>query len=320
MIFKSETPKIWSRLKNIMRSIFLVLTLIPTVLGFGAVPLVLASHKLVRGLRSQISNPLARQNAETATNLLKQLITECSSDEYIIIDMPGLVYSDLIDSKIDNWPFLTKYLKLASTNFGLSFVNEELDLNYVRDYIVTNCEAEILKADVNDDNTINYIDIRTKVITIKFNELSQDPSERSTQIFKNDEFIRKIIRKLPSPHYTIIITSSVLLEIHHIPQHVIDSRPHKYALFNKLINDERRNNEVELHNMYRKIEPHWIAPRHSNDVYLRNKNSDKVKFLDYAVWMKHEKLIMTVILMILTVMLIKLNKLFVNLTHKVKLP
>ena len=57
--------------------------------------MLVASHKLVRGLKEEInpSNTLPH-NVTSVTNMLK-LITECSSDAYLLINQPGLTYADL---------------------------------------------------------------------------------------------------------------------------------------------------------------------------------------------------------------------------------
>ncbi|CAH6720291.1 protein Big1p [[Candida] jaroonii] len=291
--------------------------------GFHASPLVVSSHKLVKGLKTFLPEPISRHDVEDVTNMLKHLITECSSDEYVILDIPGLRYDDLNDKKRENWPFLSKYLSIASSDVGLPFVNGVIDLNFIKDYIVHNCDAELLTANVEDENSINYIDTRTKVIYMKFNDLNEeDKFIRTDQIFKIDEFVRRIIRKLPSPHYSIILTSSKTSEITPIPMDMMRSEPGTYGVFNSIIYDARRNNEVELNSNYKVAEPLWIDRPNPLTKYLLEKEKSLVKFLDYDLWMKNEKLIMTMILMILTIMMIKMKKLFDSFapSRKEKLP
>lgn len=306
-----------------MKAFFLICTLlfICAVESFEAVPLLVSSHRLVRGLKDELDGTAftTRQLPHVATNMIKRLVTECSSDEYVILDIPGLRYDDLNEYKKEDWPFLTKYVSMSSTVVGLPWVNDVLDLDHLENYIVNTCDAELLTADNEDEESVNYIDARKKVIHIKFNDLSEeDKFERVHQIRKDDEFIRKIIRKLPSPHYTIILTSSKKLPIHPAPQSVVDSMPKKFNLFNSIVNDPRRANEVELNDRFHVPEPNWNPNKNTNHRYLRNKKKNDIKFLDYELWLKNEKLLITVFIMILSIFSMKILQLFNRIINNIK--
>lgn len=293
--------------------LFLLLFLLNVniVNAIDVVPLLAASHRLVKGLKQELrgQNPLKRQDGQAVTNMLKRLITDCSSDAYLILDMPGLTSKDMKDKNAENWPFLTKYLSISSTVVGVPFVQEVIDLNHIKEYITTTCQAEVMHANIEDEGSIDYIDVRKKIIDIQFNALDQLP-DRSRQIQLNDEFIRKIIRKLPSPHYTIILTSTVKQYMDPIPQVVIESEPRYYGIFNDIVDHPNRQQEIELNNPYRDVPPHWIENKNTNNRYLANKQKDVVKLLDYELWMKHEKLIMTIVIMIVTIVMVRVKKLF----------
>lgn len=296
-----------------MNKIIVITFLISIVQCIDVVPLMVASHRLVRGIKQELKeqNPLGKQDGPTVTNMLKHLITQCSSDAYVILDMPGLNVYDMNDDQQHNWQFLRKYMSISSTVLGVPYVKDVLDLDHIKEYISTTCDAELMNANIEDDQSIDYIDARKKIISIEFNDLNQyDKFERINQINRNDEFVRRIIRKLPSPHYSIILTSSTKSSLPPIPQVVIESEPDSYGIFNQITNHPSRQQEVELNNPYKREDPHWNEDRNTNKRYLHNKQQDQVKVLDYELWMKHEKLIMTIIIMIMTVGMIRLKKLF----------
>lgn len=280
---------------------------------FELTPLVVSSHRLVKGLKQELEdqNPLERQGSVAINNMLKRLITECSSDAYVILDLPGLTFQDVNDFSTDNWPFLSKYFSISSTVVGVPYMNEIIDLDHIKDYIGTTCQAELMTANIEDENSIDYIDTKKKIINILFNRLDpEDKEERNNQIQLADEFVRKIIRKLPSPHYTVILTSSIKSSINFVPQAMVESNPAFYGAFHEIMTHPHRLLEIELNNPYRKVEPHWNEEKNTNMRYLANKKQDVVKFLDYELWMKHEKLIMTIVIMVVTIGMIRVRKLF----------
>lgn len=279
---------------------------------FNAVPLAVASHRLVKGLKNELPEikPSTRYNGQEVTNMLKRLITDCSSDGYVLIDIPGLKVYDINDYSLGNWNHLGKYFSMASTVMGLSFINDVLDLEYLKQYIITTCDAEPLDISMGGNTNAHYIDTRTRAISIKFDHLSEDHHIRQEQIKKNDQFIREVIGKLPSPHYTIILTSSEKAHIEPVPPSAFNNYPQNHGVFNKIANHISRAQEIEFNDKYMPVEPHWNENKNSNQRYLENKKKDEVKFLDYELWMKNEKIIMTITLMVMTVFMIKLKALF----------
>lgn len=159
------------------------LFIINYVFCFNVVPLAVASYSLVKGLKDELPEikPSTRYTGEEVTNMLKRLITECSSDGYVLLDMPGLKVSDINDRSLGNWNHLGKYFSMASTVMGLSFIDDVLDLDYLQQYIITTCDAEPLNINADDNTNLNYIDIKTRSIKIKFDQLSDDQRQEKNK-------------------------------------------------------------------------------------------------------------------------------------------
>lgn len=121
--------------------------------------------------------------------------------------------------------------------------------------------------------------------------------------------IRKIIRKLPSPHYSVILTSDKLTNYHYTPESVIEDTPEKFQIFSDIVHDPSREFDIERHDMYQQVEPDFRAPRHTNDRYLRNKKKDEIHLFNYELWKKNEQLIMTIAVMIIGLLFLKFTQL-----------
>ncbi|EMG49778.1 hypothetical protein G210_5392 [Candida maltosa Xu316] len=242
--------------------------------------------------------------------MLKKLITQCSSDAYLLINLPGLTYTDLTStpSNIASWPFLRKYMYMASTLIGLPRMESTLDLDFLEQYIINTCEAETINVLHDDDNeVVEYFDIRKRVIRIDLSPLDQhDMDRRQGEILNYDQLIRKILRKLPSPHYSIILTSLDPGIVHPVPKVIMEGDPGGFSIFSDILDNPLHNGEVEKNDNFHKVEPNWNPIRDSNDRYLRNKKLDEIKVLDYELWVKNEKLITTIFVMILSIFMMKI--------------
>ncbi|CUM63145.1 uncharacterized protein PRCAT00000712001 [Priceomyces carsonii] len=304
------------------KQIVLLVLMAVRCLGFQAVPLVVASHTLVKGLREEVDlSNLKIHNISSANNMVKKLITECSSDEYILIDQPGLTYTDMTVDKSGNWPFLRKYFELSSTLVGLPWVEKPLDMDFVEKYIIKNCEAETIEVvHENEDEVSNYIDTRKKVIKISLGELPLSSPEREEEIRQHDALARKIIRKLPSPHYTIILTSSLSLNIHPIPDFILERDPKLIEPFDDIINHPSRETEFEKNDRFRKGTPDWIPEKHTVERYLKNRKKDEIHLRKNELWTKHNKLVLTVLFMALSVFLINIFQCFSKSNEEPQLP
>lgn len=267
---------------------------------FDAVPLVVASHKLVKGLRDELSgNNFKPYKVDEATNMIKKLVTQCSSDEYLIISQPGLRLNDITDLEKDNWPHLYKYLTLSSTVVGLPWVEEPVDLDYLEKYILRTCKAEMINVDHEDEREVNYIDSKTRVIRIELSELPSvdNLDERRNEMRKHDSLIRQILRKLPSPHYTIIFTAPTTQDYHPLPRAAIEHSPTRFNVFNSVTNDPLRKNEVERNDRFHR--PPMNSHRGVNAMhqYVENRKKNEVHLFSRKTWENNEKLIATVVVM-----------------------
>ncbi|KAI5951287.1 BIG1 [Candida jiufengensis] len=269
--------------------IIVLLLLLPFISCSQLAPLLIASHKLVPDLKTEVSESnIETHNVTSVTNLIKKLVTQCSSDAYLIVDVPGLTYQDLTDKQKDRWPFLINYLYMSSTIVGLPRVEPGLDLGHIEEYIINTCEAETISNELDD-----YYDIRTRVIRLT----DSNP----------DELMRKILRKLPSPHYTIILTSTSPGFTHPIPDSVMERQPQNFEIFNDIVNNPKHNGGVEKNDRFHKVEPNWNPIRDSNERYKTNKKKDEIHLFDYELWTKNEKLIITIFIMLITLAFLKIH-------------
>ena len=301
-----------------MKLILVLVSIFQIVASMQTVPVLVASHKLVPGLKNEInSDNLLIHNLTSVTNMIKKLISSCSSDAYLIINQPGLTLEDLNMKHIDDWGFLRKYLTMSSTVVGLPYVNEPLDLPYLEKYIIKNCQAETINVDVNDDEVGQYYDTRTRVIRTNLSPLPTKNEGRYQVIREHDEILRKILRILPSPHFTIILTSDVKSFSHPVARFIRAENPNNFEIFNDIVNDPARKSEVERNDRFHKVDPQWNSPRHSNDRYLENKKKDEIHLFDYDLWFKNEKLVLTIAVMILSIFIVRIVSLSKNIISKI---
>lgn len=272
-----------------------------------ASPFLLGSHKLVKVLFTEIERPNTNtQTPEQVTNLVKKEVTECSSDVYVLMDIPGLESGDMLLSKEDNWPHLVKYLHMSSTVVGLPWVEGTLDLNFLEKYIVKTCKAETIVVPEGAEEIEHYKDTRKRVMKMNMKGLPRQQPERDEAIRAADIVLRNILRSLPSPHYTIIVTSSVQSTVHPIPEFALREMPAHFEIFNDIVNDPRRDKEVERNNyMYKEVEPYWNENYDPTELYLARKKQDEIHLFDYELWKENERLVTAVGLMAVSLFVVK---------------
>ncbi|KAG7663638.1 BIG1 [[Candida] subhashii] len=255
-------------------------------------------------------------NITSVTNLIKREITQCSSDVYLIINQPGLTYQDLTSFEKDNWYFLRKYTYMASTGIGIPRIEGTLDLDYIENYIIKTCEAEVINVfHESEDEVVDYFDTRKRVIRVDLGDL---PTEgRGHEIQKHDELLRKIMRKVPSPHYTIILTSTEPGITHPVPAIHMEQSPDRFEIFYDIFSDPKNSGEFEKNDRFHSVEPDWNNARHSNDRYIQNKKKDEIHLFDYELWTKNEKLITTIFVMIVSLFMMKTLSFLNNLKKRI---
>ena len=271
----------------------------------GLAPVLIASHRLVPDLTLELQHSnIKPHDANSVTNLIKKLVTQCSSNAYLIVDIPGITYKDLNVARNEYWPYLRNYLYMSSTMVGLPKVeNDGLDLNYLEEYIIKTCEAETIVAP--NGEVADYYDVRKRVIRVNFNAIERESQSRGSWLLDCDQKLRKILRMLPSPHYTVILTSSTPGIVHPVPENIIKNQPEKHEIFHDIINNPKHNGGVEKNDRFHKAEPNWNPIRDSNTRYLEKKKKDEIHLFDYDLWVKNEKLITTVFVMILSLFMLK---------------
>lgn len=277
----------------------ILILLSTSVYALQAVPFLLASHKLVRGLKDEILQPNTQsQDPVQVTNLVKKAVTECSLDAYILVNVPGLTYSDMLASKKNEWRHTQNYLHMASSLVALPWVEGTLDLGFLEEYVVRTCKAESIRVFGSEDDLAQYIDTRKRVIRVEANPIPDGP-ERNQALADVDDLIRKILRKVPSPHYMLLITADEPKGVHPVPEIAIANMPELFEIFHDVVNDPRRAEEVERNSyLYQDVEPFWNDAPDPTELYLQKKRRDEVHVFDAQLWQKNEKLVATVAVMV----------------------
>ncbi|RKP31842.1 BIG1-domain-containing protein [Metschnikowia bicuspidata] len=273
----------------------LLLILTSVVTALQAVPVLLASHKLVPGLRDECQRPNTKTLlVQDVTHMIKKLVTECSSDVYLLVNAPGLTNADMLSAKKDNWPQLHKYLYMSSSVVGLPWMEGMLDYDYLSQYIIKTCQAEAVLVHSSEEEVEHYIDTRKRVIRVEFDPVPSIQPARDRVVHEIDDLIRKILRKLPSPHYTILISSSTVLPVHPIPQEVLDNNPELFEVFHHIINDPSREVERERNNyLYKDVEPIWKEYEDPLENFMERRRKDEVHFFDSNLWKKKNKVVVS---------------------------
>lgn len=305
-------------MKNLLLCLLLLVT---TAHALMAAPVLLGSHKLVKGLFEEIERPNTKtQQPERVTNMLKKLVTECNSDAYVLVNIPGLELGDMTRMKEGNWPNLVKYLHMSSTVVGLPWMEGTLDFAFMEKYIIRTCKAEAIHVHKSDSEFEQYRDVRKRVIRMDLKALPPDQPERDTAIRAADELLRKLLRKLPSPHYTIVMTLSEVSAVHPIPEFALTQQPDHFEIFNDIVNDPRREKEVERNNyMYQEAEPYWNEGMDPTELYIARKKNDEIHLFDYNLWKENEQLVTAVALITASLFMVKiLGKPLVRLAGKIR--
>lgn len=180
-------------------------------MSVSSFPALFFSELLIPGLRSKYHKSDNIYTKKEVMSQLKLSIDQCSSDEYFIINQPGLQLQDF--AKFQNFGFLRAYMSKASSIQSVPNVltndEEALDLDFLNEYIERKCEAQTYKV-VNDqqDEVPHYIDTKKRVIQIDFSDLPREEPERSEVLAAHDEVLKQILQRLPSPHYFILLTTN----------------------------------------------------------------------------------------------------------------
>lgn len=287
-----------------MQYLVVLTTLLASVQALVTPALVL-SHKLVPHLTLEVDKPYTKhQDPLNVTNMIKKLVSECSSDMYLLVDLPGLRSGDMVQSKKHLWPNLVKYIHMASSAVGLPWVDGSLDYGFLEEYIIKTCKAEAVSVNFGAHEIPSYIDTRKRVVRASLNAIPEDQEERYTAIRQVDELIAEILRKSPSPHYTVVVLLELLLPEHPIPQFAIDESPERFEIFHDLILTRKIEEERNKY-MYSEVEPYWNENGDPMKKFLERREKDEIHFFNHELWLKNEKLISTIALMVGTLFVLK---------------
>lgn len=269
-----------------------------------AVPLLVASHKLVRGLKNYLEKDNTEVHSlESAYNVIKHAVTQCSSEAYIIVDIPGLEVSDLSMTQAGNMPSLRKYLMLSSTLVGVPWVDGAVDMDFLEQYIINTCEAEtILLTEENEYYISKYIDTRKRVIRIELPPITSTTTfaQKDALLRHVDLVVQSVLRAIPSPHFSLIVSSSRPAPLPNVDRDYIREHPEKYEIFSDILQHPSRAEEVERNDRFHHVEPYWSPDRNTVRKYLANRKKDEIHFFDPELWKKNEKLIISIFVITLS--------------------
>jgi hypothetical protein len=129
-------------------------------------------------------------------------IRGCPYDAYIIVNQPLLHDSDLGANNAphlmrlsENAKYSKQFLSLYSTESG----------QFLDEFIVDNCEAQLVDVDVQSGSFTTYIDSAVRLISLDFEPLPQDRIERTRKLRMADNLLYSVVSMLPSPNYAVFV-------------------------------------------------------------------------------------------------------------------
>ncbi|KAG7836770.1 hypothetical protein KL942_004688 [Ogataea angusta] len=179
-------------------------------------PALVASSKLIPGLRPALphSEQLPFDLGE-ATSIIYRVLEQCTSDAYILINLPGLRVDDF--HHFERFRHLREQLSQASTvvTFPNVLVDDErLTTDEFVRYLRIHCNT-ITYDVVNEDaaEVPKYLDTRTRTINVQLGGLTDEMSqtERLEKLDEYNELLREIMRKLPTPRFTILFSTNTAI-------------------------------------------------------------------------------------------------------------
>lgn len=260
-------------------------------------PLLISSTRLVKGLVKKVGSP--KPNPYPLAKLdtiIKNIISHCSSDAYVLINQPGLTHDDFATNDQKIFFNVQKEMDQDSTVVAFPYIESPISFNQISKYIVKNCRAEVIRLDVETQEQLDdphadvpkYIDTKTRVILVNLPKLPTYKYQyqyRNQVIHAHDKYLREVLRKIPSPYVSVFLTS---LDTTDEDEDFFVSHP-KTAGYMKnfkqiaaefdpvswLTNDKRRLNEESIHQEY-----DFDKPKNKDNIVRKNK---------YEIFLKEEK-------------------------------
>ncbi|KAG7877668.1 hypothetical protein KL906_004703 [Ogataea polymorpha] len=176
-------------------------------------PALIASSKLIPGLRPALphSEQLPFDLGE-ATSTIYRVLEQCTSDAYILINMPGLRVDDF--HHFERFRHLREQLSRASTVVAFPNVLVDDDKLAMDDFVrFLRIHCNTLTYDVVQEDAAEvpkYLDTRARTINVQLGGLSDEMSqaERLEKLDQYNELLREIMRKLPTPRYTLLLSTN----------------------------------------------------------------------------------------------------------------
>lgn len=199
----------------------LLLALVGNAYADWSVPMIFSHHKYLENnpfydldmkmsnLTSPIQVPMSAKDALTAT---ESILSQCLSDAFVIIQVPGLELADL--QEWPSWHSSRMIMSKASTIVSLAHMteSESFDLKLLEKTLRANCGVSKIEIDSMDEpHNAKYEDSKPRLLDVKIPEdlLYEKPGseQRAEQLLKIDELVYDIVKKLPSPNIFIMIIS-----------------------------------------------------------------------------------------------------------------
>ncbi|KAK6362825.1 hypothetical protein TWF730_000278 [Orbilia blumenaviensis] len=151
------------------------------------------------------------QSFGTGENFLeavKNTVSQCTSDAYILVLQPGIHESDFRDPK--SAPQIRRF---SETNrfMGVMDAVGVVDLNLIEDYVKSRCQAHSVTVDASTSSFNSFDENATaQVIKLDFPVLPLHGEARRKGHNQNDNFLSALISMIPSARYTVVYVSTPL--------------------------------------------------------------------------------------------------------------
>lgn len=181
-------------------------------------------------------------NNDRVQEVMRKLVEPCSADAFIVVNQRGLSLDDLQDPQY--FKFLRTYMFKSSSLVSIPRIETPLRLDSVSGMVEKKCRAArvVLK---NGEELEDYFDTKKRVIVLDFDELPQDAQLRHTALLQNDQLLRNVIRKLPSPNHVLIYSN---FDTHQVLNKLNERRWRKLDIFSDITKDPSRSQEFERNN------------------------------------------------------------------------
>ncbi|KAI9662189.1 MAG: hypothetical protein M1829_006171 [Trizodia sp. TS-e1964] len=143
---------------------------------------------------------------------LKEKLSSCPSDAYIIVSQPGV--NSLIDFEGPNSAqHLWRLYNNAGQRFSIPNIIGNLNADELQAYLEQICDASLLSVDASTGYFQTVDDMKPRVIRVDFPRPPTDGG-RQSQLDENGAFLHSIVDLLPSRRYTILYTTTPVASEH----------------------------------------------------------------------------------------------------------